>query len=270
MKTLLKTKKGFAVALGLSAVLLTGSFSACRKNKTEDFTADIITRENYTSEYSQIGKGLTIDKVVEKVDGRAYTTVDGKEYELGMDFLSMAMVYNTTPVGELDTPTKVYNEWWRLFMQRWNWLVPEAPLYSNQYYDIYNAKINELKTNPYWSVTNAIVGARVKGESSVILGSNTELSGMFRNSGFGKSAPGAADLAIETLTTGYSTVNADMGGVYRWAGEEILRRHTETENADGTKTFTVEIAKDLTFSNGAPIKAENYLIGVRVGSSKVM
>ena len=83
MKTLLKTKKGFAVAL--VAIFLTGSLSACRKNKTEDFTADIITRENYTSVYSQIGKGLTIDKVVEKEDGRAYTTVDGKEYELGMD-----------------------------------------------------------------------------------------------------------------------------------------------------------------------------------------
>ena len=269
MKALLKTKKGFAVAL--VAIFLTGSLSACRKNKTEDFTADIITRENYTSVYSQIGKGLTIDKVVEKDDGRAYTTVDGKEYELGMDFLSMAMVYNTTPVGELDTPTKVYNEWWRLFMQRWNWLVPEVPLYSNQYYDIYNAKINELKTNPYWSVTDAIVGAKVvSGENAVVLGSHTELSGAFRDASFGKSSPSAGDLAVQTLTSGYATVATDQKGVYRWADEDILPAHTQTENDDGSITYTLSIAEDLTFSDGSEIRAENYLASLLVGSSKVM
>ena len=245
------------------------SLVGCKKNTDEGLLGDVVERTDFRSVYSQIGGQVTVDKVTER-GGFAYVTVDGKEYELGLDFLSMAMVYNTRPVGDFTTAEEVYNEWWRLYIQRWNALAPEVPLYSNQYYDVYNAKIDRLETNPYWSVTNAIVGARVKGESSVILGSNTELSGMFRNSGFGKSAPGAADLAIETLTTGYSTVNADMGGVYRWAGEEIVHRHTETENADGTKTFTVEIAKDLTFSNGAPIKAENYLIGVLVGSSKVM
>ena len=253
------------IALSTASISLVG----CKKNADEDLLGDVVERTDFRSVYSQIGEQVTVDKVTEK-DGFAYVTVDGKEYELGLDFLSMAMVYNTRPAGNFATAEEVYNEWWRLYIQRWNALVPEVPLYSNQYYDVYNAKIDRLETNPYWSVTNAIVGARVTGDSSVILGSNTELSGMFRNSAFGKSAPGAADLAIETLTTGYSTVNADMGGVYRWASEEIVRRHTETENADGTKTFTVEIAKDLTFSNGSPIKAENYLIGVLVGSSKVM
>ena len=262
-----KFGKFFTAFIALSTASI--SFVGCKKNADEDLLGDVVERTDFRSVYSQIGEQVTVDKVTEK-DGFAYVTVDGKEYELGLDFLSMAMVYNTRPAGNFATAEEVYNEWWRLYIQRWNALVPEVPLYSNQYYDVYNAKIDRLETNPYWSVTNAIVGARVTGDSSVILGSNTELSGMFRNSAFGKSAPGAADLAIETLTTGYSTVNADMGGVYRWAGEEIVRRHTETENADGTKTFTVEIAKDLTFSNGAPIKAENYLIGVLVGSSKVM
>ena len=262
-----KFGKIFTAFIALSTASI--SFVGCKKNADEDLLGDVVERTDFRSVYSQIGEQVTVDKVTEK-DGFAYVTVNGKEYELGLDFLSMAMVYNTRPAGDFATAEEVYNEWWRLYIQRWNALVPEVPLYSNQYYDVYNAKIDRLETNPYWNVTSAIVGARVTGDSSVILGSNTELSGMFRNSAFGKSAPGAADLAIETLTTGYSTVNADMGGVYRWAGEEIVRRHTETENADGTKTFTVEIAKDLTFSNGAPIKAENYLIGVLVGSSKVM
>ena len=251
------------------AFLATCMSVGCKKNKDEVLFDDVVTRTDFRSVYGEIGARVTIDMVTEK-DGLAYATVDGKEYELGLDFLSMAMVYNTRPVGAFDSAEAVYNEWWRLYIQRWNHLAPEVPLYSNQFYDVYNAKIDRLDTNPYWGVTDAIISARVTGENSVILGSNTELSGMFRNAAFGKASPSAADLAVEGLTSGYSTVNTDMGGVYRWADEKIVRNHTETENEDGTKTFTVEIAKDLTFSDGSPIRAENYLVGVLVGSSKVM
>jgi SAM-dependent methyltransferase len=189
--------------------------AGCKKKTNDDVLKDVVYRENYDSVYDTIGKEVTVDMVREGADGKAYVTYDGKEYELGMDFLSMAMVYNTRPAGVFSTPTQVYNEWWRLFMQRWNMHAPEAPLYSNQYYDIYNAKISELKTSPYWGVPDAIVGAKILSwDNSVILGSNTELSGAFRNAAFGKSAAGAADLAVQGLTSGYATVNADMGGTY--------------------------------------------------------
>ena len=241
----------------------------CGKGK-EDFLEDVVLREDYRSVYDAIGKNVTIDMVEER-NGRAYVTYEGVEYELGMDFLSMAMVYNTRPVSGYTTATDVYNEWWRLFIQRWNLLVPEVPLYSNQYYDVYNAKIDKLETNPYWAVTDAIVGAKVlTSDNSVVLGSNTELSGAFRNASFGKSSPGAADLAIQTLTSGYSTVVTDKKGVFTWAGTEILRSHSETENEDGTKTYTMQIADDLTFSDGSKIKAENYLAALLVGSTPVM
>ena len=264
-------KKQFQIfTAALAFCMLPITFAGCKKSMGEDLWADVVDRTDYRSVYAEIGEKVTIDMVTER-EGVAYATVDGKTYELGMDFLSMAMVYNTRPVGSFTTAEDVYNEWWRLYIQRWNMLVPEVPLYSNQYYDIYNAKIDALETNPYWSVTDAIVKAKVvSGDNSVILGSNTELSGMFRNSSFGKSAPGAADLAIETLTSGYSTVIADMGGSYQWAGSEILREHTEKENEDGTKTFTIKIQEDLTFSDGTPIRAENYLVALLVGSSKVM
>ncbi|MBE5744831.1 MAG: hypothetical protein E7355_01695 [Clostridiales bacterium] len=258
-----------AVAL---ASFLTACQGGCSCRRAQDFFLDdVVTREDYNSVYGAIGKKVTIDMVRETEDGRAYVTVDGVEYELGMDFLSMAMVYNTSPVGTFATATDVYNEWWRLFIQRWNLLVPEVPLYSNQYYDVYNAKIENLQTNPYWSVTDAIVGARVKtSDNSVVLGSNTELSGAFRNASFGKSAPGAADLAVQTLTSGYATVVTDEKGIFTWAGTGILRSHTETENDDGTKTYTMKIADDLRFSNGAKITAENYLAALLVGSTPVM
>ncbi len=262
----MKKNKRFAIcALCVSAMVFTG----CRPAEDGSVLDDVVTREDFTSVYDTVGDRVTIDTVYER-DGVAYATVEGKEYELGMDFLSMAMVYNVTPGGAFADEDAVYNEWWRLYMQRWNRLAPEVPLYSNQYYDIYNAKIDQLNTNPYWDVEDAIVGAKVTGDSSVILGSNTELSGLFRNASFGKSSPGAADLAIESLTSGYSTVVTDMGGSYRWAGQEILRAHDEQMNADGTKTFTISIQEDLTFSDGSPVKAENYVVGALVGSSKVM
>ncbi len=253
----------------LGAACLFSACGGCGKGN-EDFLDDVVLREDYRSVYSTIGKNVTMDMVEER-NGRAYVTYEGVEYELGMDFLSMAMVYNTRPVSGYATATDVYNEWWRLFIQRWNLLVPEVPLYSNQYYDVYNAKIDKLETNPYWAVTDAIVGAKVlTSDNSVVLGSNTELSGAFRNASFGKSSPGAADLAIQTLTSGYSTVVTDKKGVFTWAGTGILRLHNETENEDGTKTYTMQIADDLTFSDGSKIKAENYLAALLVGSTPVM
>ncbi len=263
-------KKKWAVLSGISffCVLLA---AGCGNRGNADFLADVVYREDYRSLYDEIGKEITIDRVRESADGLAYVSYGGKEYELGMDFLSMAMVYNVTPAGEFSTSTQAYNEWWRLFMQRWNYLAPEIPLYSNQYYDIYNAKIDELKTSPYWGVPDAVVGAKVvSGENAVILGSNTELSGAFRNASFGKSSPGAADSAVQSLTSGYSTVVTDAGGTYQWAGKEIVESHEERKNEDGTKTFTVKIAEDLVFSDGTPIRAENYLVETVVGSTKVM
>ena len=266
----MKEKKRMIISALLLCMGTAGCTNGCRDNR-QDFFGDVVTRENYASVYAEIGKNVTLDHVREDEAGRAYASVDGVEYELGMDFLSMAMVYNATPTETFQTAEAAYNEWWRLFIQRWNLLVPEVPLYSNQYYDVYNAKIENLKTNPYWSVTDAIVGARVTtADNSVVLGSNTELSGAFRDSSFGKSSPGAADLDIQTLTSGYSTVTTDESGSFVWAGSDILLWHTENTNADGTKTFTFRLADDLVFSDGSPITAENYLVSLLAGSGKVI
>lgn len=104
--------------------------------------------------YNQVGE-FTIEDVEEK-DGKAY--ING--HELGMDFLSFAMVYNCDPVGKYETADDVYAEWFRLYTQRWNSLLPEIPLYSNEYYDLYNGAIvgtNEHPTNPYWSPAEALI-----------------------------------------------------------------------------------------------------------------
>lgn len=245
--------------------------AACGNNSKVDYSQYVVERTDYTSVYDKIGSKISVDMVDEKDDGTATVTYEGKTYELGMDFLSMAMVFNMKTSDAYPTKDDVYNQWWKLYMQRWNKLVPEVPLYSNQYYDLYNAKIQGFETTPYWGPAEAILSCTIKegAANSVILGSATELSGAFRNSSFGKSSPGASDQDIQKLTTGYDTLLSNKEGAYEWASEDIVKSHDSKNNDDGTLTITIEIADDLKFSDGSAITAKNYLAAPLAGSSSV-
>lgn len=273
------------LAILMAMLMLVTSFAACgdSKNPAESGTetekapvfqdvdpADAVTHKDYTSVYDMIGSKVSIDDVVER-DGLAYVTVDGVEYELGLDFLSMAMVYNSVATAKYDTAEKVYNQWWKLFIQRYNYLALEIPLYSNQYYDLYNAKLNNFVTSPYWSAADAIIAATVKeGQTnSIILGSTTELSGAFRNSSWGKSSPGSSDLDIENLTSGYSTVQSVIDGSYIWNMKALAETPTSVKNEDGTLTYTIKVRNDMKFSDGSAINAKNYIAGVLANSTVV-
>ena len=219
--------------------------------------------EDYTSLYEKYGKDITIADVEEDEEtGFAYITVDGEKYELGLDFLTMAMVYNTTPAGDYATENDVYAAWWRLYITRWNYLLPEVPLYSNEYYDLYNAQIKGVEdypTNPFWGPHRALVDwSSAKEDNSIILGSSTELSGQFRVPAFGKSNPGASDNDIGYLTTGLETVSTTKEGGYVW-NDTVVDSHEETLNEDGTLTYTIKIKDDLKFSDGSAVTAKDYI-----------
>lgn len=266
------------VSLVLAVIMLATALVACKPAddnndvKYQDYDpADVVKHEDFTSVYEMIGSKVTIDMVEEDKDtGLAYVTVDGVKYELGMDFLSMAMVYNmdSTKYASNDD---VYNEWWKLYIQRWNYLMPEIPLYSNQYFDLYNAKIENFVTTPYWGPADAIIAASIKaGESnSVILGSNTELSGAFRDADWGKSSPGSSDLDIENLTSGHATVMTNNSGAYVWNMYALAEEPVATKNEDGTLTYTIKIKNDLKFSDGSAITAKNYVASVLACSTAV-
>ena len=248
----------------------------CRRTATVSppKSEDVIERTDFTSVYEMIGNTVTVDMVEEDENGLAYVTLQGKRYELGMDFLSKAMVYNTDPPSDSDTyasAEEVFCTWWRLYIQRWNYLVPEIPLYSNRYYDLYNAKLQNFVTTPYRSPADAIVGARVKdGEpNTVILGSSTELSGAFRNAAWGKSSAGAADLDVESLTTGHATVMTDAEGSYLWNLSALAEKPIAERNEDGSLTYTITLQRDLKFSDGSPIRAEHYLSALLASSTPV-
>ena len=185
------------LSLLLVLVLLVASFAACGDKKDDggaqnttvttkpvEFQeidlADVVEHADHTSVYEMIGSKVTADMVEETEDGLAYVTVDGVKYELGMDFLSMAMVYNTAvPANsKFANSDAIYNFWWKLYIQRWNYLVPEVPLYANQYFDLYNAKIENFVTTPYWSPADAIVAATVKAiEEALKSGDKVQLIG---------------------------------------------------------------------------------------------
>ena len=231
---------------------------------------------DYISLYKKYGDDVTIADVTEDPEtGFAYIEKDGTKYELGMDFLSRAMVYNCeVPEGsdKYKTADDVYAMWWKLYIQRWNALLPEIPLYSNEYYDLFNAQIEGVKdnpTNPYWDVTSALIDwTSAKEDKSIIIGNVTELSGKFRYATFGGTNPGAADLDVEELSTGLGTVVTTKDGGYAW-NDTVVKSHEAVENEDGTKTYTIEIYDDLKYSDGSAITAKDYLVHTLVFSTPV-
>ncbi len=262
------------LSLVLAAAMLLSLVPAAFAEEAE--TKSINGKEygvDYTSLYSQFGKETTIADVTEDEEtGLCYIEKDGVEYELGLDFLSMAMVYNTQVVDGWDTEDDVYATWWRYYMQRWNYLMPEIPLYANEYYDLYNAQIkgtDEHPTNPYWSPAAALIDwTSEKEDNSIILGNTTDLSGKFRYANFGGSNPGAADLDVQNLSTGLETVATTKEGGFEW-NPTVVKSHEETMNEDGTRTYTVTIYDDLKLSDGTPVTVKNYVVFPMVFSSPV-
>lgn len=262
------------LSLVLAAVMLLSLVPAAFAEEAE--TKSISGKEygvDYTSLYSQFGKDTTIADVTEDEEtGLCYIEKDGVEYELGLDFLSMAMVYNTQVVDGWDTEDDVYATWWRYYMQRWNYLMPEIPLYANEYYDLYNAQIkgtDEHPTNPYWSPAAALIDwTSEKEDNSIIMGNTTDLSGKFRYAAFGGTNPGAADLDVQNLSTGLETVATTKEGGFEW-NPTVVKSHEETMNEDGTRTYTVTIYDDLKLSDGTPVTVKNYVVFPMVFSSPV-
>ncbi len=226
--------------------------------------------KDYVSLWDKFGKEVTLADVKEDDDGLAYIVKDGVAYKLGLDFLTMAMVYtvdNTKDEAGLKTD---YATWWKYYITRWNYLMPEMPLYSNQYYDVYNTKIGgvqEHPTNPYWSVVNALI-EWTSTDNNIIIGSTTDLSGQFRYPSWKTSSPGASDANIQTLTVGLETVVANKAGNLQW-NDTVVKSHTETLNADGSKTFEIEIKDGLKYSDGTAVKAADYLATTLVFSTPV-
>ena len=57
--------------------------------------------------------------------------------------------------------SETYLNIWKQFIQLWNELLPEVPLYSNIYVTVYPDWLENYNQTSYWSFQNAIVYANI-------------------------------------------------------------------------------------------------------------
>lgn len=106
--------------------------------------------------------------------------------------------------------------------------------------------------------------AKVGGQ--IIIGNTTELSGdwvpYFQNN--------AADYDIYNFITGYSLVETTHEGEFV-VNKTVVEKDPEVKvNEDGSKTYTWTIKDGLTYSDGTPITAKDYVATIMLWSSSVV
>ena len=55
-----------------------------------------------------------------------------------------------------------YSKAWLEFQKYWNEYLPQIPLYSNQYYDIYGAQLKDVNTTGFYGIGRAIIDVKLK------------------------------------------------------------------------------------------------------------
>lgn len=275
MKT---TKRLLCLLVALVMLFSVSYLVACNSEEGLLAAADVYTSDDlfdagtygtdYDSQWDMYGASIAVDSVYYNDDNLPVAKISGVETELGMDYLSYAMVY-ATETSESLTATEEYNLWFQYYCVRWNYLMPSIPLYSNQYFDVFSSEIDGFATTAYWDPANAIVNATTEADdSTVLIGNITEMAGTFGLSSWGTSSIGSTDLDVIDLINGYSTLYMDTYGAYDW-DSEVVESHSEEVNTDGTKTFTVTIVDGLVFNDGSAITAENYVLTLLVNSTEV-
>jgi len=112
--------------------------------------------------------------------------------------------------------------------------------------------------------TDEVSEPKVGGELTI--GNTTELSGdwvpYFQNN--------AADYDVYNFITGYSLVEATHEGEFVVNKTVVAKDPEVTVNEDGSKTYTWTIKDGLTYSDGTPITAKDYVTTVMLWSSSVV
>ena len=57
----------------------------------------------------------------------------------------------------LATNNSIFLQMLQTFAERWNYLLPDVPLYSNIYHDFYNEKLKDYNINSLVEISKAIL-----------------------------------------------------------------------------------------------------------------
>lgn len=79
--------------------------------------------------------------------------------EEGQKLYDLAIAMNQTAEGD----DEAYAKNWFGFISYWNELIPEIPLYSNDYHDFYTSKLHDYESDGYnWDVSQSIIYANME------------------------------------------------------------------------------------------------------------
>ena len=102
-----------------------------------------------------------------------------------------------------------------------------------------------------------------KVETQVILGSSTQVNADFFD-GWTNSATNAY---LKELMSGYATVEWTKEGRYT-INPTAVKSYTAVDNADGTKTYTFNLANNLVYNDGTKITAKDYVFNILYSDRK--
>jgi len=97
--------------------------------------------------------------------------------------------------------------------------------------------------------------AEIKVGGQIIYGSTTELSGDLGNAWWTNNA---SDKMVRDLIDDYAVIATNQGGEFV-ENKTVCESVESVANEDGTKTFTVKLKSGLTYNNGDPITAADYV-----------
>ncbi len=101
----------------------------------------------------------------------------------------------------------------------------------------------------------------------MVIGSITQVINEFYDTGFSTSETNYN--MYDLIHGGYDTVVFSKEGEFQY-NDTVVASHEETENEDGTKTYTVTINDGLVWSNGTPITAKDYVFAILLENSDEM
>lgn len=101
----------------------------------------------------------------------------------------------------------------------------------------------------------------------MVIGSITQVINEFYDTGFSTSETNYN--MYDLIHGGYDTVVFSKEGEFQY-NDTVVASHEETENEDGTKTYTVTINDGLVWSDGTPITAKDYVFAMLLENSDEM
>lgn len=132
---------------------------------------------------------------------------------------------------------------------------------------------SEVSTSESQSSTSSDAEAGQTGEKpteptgQLVIGSINDVLNEFYDTGFSTSETNYN--MYHLIHGGYDTVVFTKEGEFQY-NDTAVASHEETENEDGTKTYTVSINEGLVWSDGTPITAKDYVFAILLENSNEM